>query len=139
MQLVQNIVARITLGKGRYDSATRCLQKLHWLPIQQRIEFKIISLVHKCIHGNAPPYLQRLIQHCNLTRRGLRSEEDTTRLLVPWTSRKTFAMCSFSILGLQLWNSLPQQLHKIDNYAKFKKELKTYLFKIAFLGHQPSR
>ena len=106
MQLVQNIAARITLGKGKYDSATRCLQKLHWLPIQQRIEFKIISLVHKCIHGNAPPYLQRLIQHCNPTRRGLRSEEDTTRLLVPWTSRKTFGTHSFNTLGPQLWNSL---------------------------------
>ena len=82
-QLVQNIVARITLGRRKYDSATRCLQKLHWLLIQQRIEFKIISLVHKCIHGNAPPYLQRLIQYTKPTRKGLRSEEGTTRLLVP--------------------------------------------------------
>ena len=139
MQLVQNKTARITLGKGKYESTTRCLEKLHWLPIQQRIDFKIISLVHKCLHGNAPPYLQRLIQHCNPTRRGLRSEDDTTRLLVPWTSRKTFATCSFSVLGPQLWNDLPRQLHKIDNYANFKKELKTHLFKVAFLGHQPSR
>ena len=139
MQLVQNIVARITLGRRKYDSTTRCLQKLHWLPIQQRIEFKIISLVHKCIHGNAPPYLQRLIQYTKPTRKGLRSEEDTTRLLVPWTSRKTFASRSFSVLGPQLWNNLPRQLHKIDNYISFKKELKTYLFKIAFLGHQPSK
>ena len=139
MQLVQNIAARITLGKRKYDSTTRCLQRLHWLPIQQRIVFKIISLVHKCLHGNVPPYLQRLIQHNNPTRRGLRSEEDTTRLLVPQTSRKTFATCSFSVLGPQLWNNLPRQLHKIDNYTSFKKELKTYLFKIAFLGHQPSK
>ena len=49
----------------------------------KRIEFKIISLVHKCIHGNAPPYLQRLIQYTKPTRKGLRSEEDTTRLVVP--------------------------------------------------------
>ena len=139
IQLVQNIAARITLGRRKYDSTTRCLQKLHWLPIQQRIEFKIISLVHKCIHGNAPPYLQRLIQYTKPTRKGLRSEEDTTRLLVPWTSRKTFASHSFSVLGPQLWNNLPRQLHKIDNYTSFKKELKTYLFKIAFLGHQPSK
>ena len=139
MQLVQNIAARITLGRRKYDSTTRCLQKLHWLPIQQRIEFKIISLVHKCIHGNAPPYLQRLIQYTKPTRKGLRSEEDTTRLLVPQTSRKTFASHSFSVLGPQLWNNLPRQLHKIDNYTSFKKELKTYLFKIAFLGHQPSK
>ena len=71
MQLVQNIAARITLGKRKYDSATSCLQKLHWLPIQHRIEFKIISLVHKCLHNNAPPYLQRLIQHTRPTRKGL--------------------------------------------------------------------
>ena len=139
MQLVQNIAARITLGRRKYDSATSCLQKLHWLPIQQRIEFKIISLVHKCINGTAPPYLQRLIQYTKPTRKGLRSEEDTTRLLVPQTSRKTFTSRSFSVLGPQLWNSLPRHLHKIDNYTSFKKELKTYLFKIAFLGHQPSK
>ena len=71
MQLVQNIAARITLGKGKHESATRCLEKLNWLPIQQRMDFEIISLVDKCLHGNAPPYLQRLIQHCNPTRRGL--------------------------------------------------------------------
>ena len=99
---------------------------------------KIISLVHKCLHDNAPPYLQRLIQHTRPTRTGLQSEEDTTRLLVPRTSRKTFASRSFSVLGPQLWNDLPRNLHRIDNYASFKKELKTYLFKVAFLGHKPS-
>ena len=71
MQLVQNIAARITLEMGKCESATRCLEKLHWLPIQHRVDFKIISLVHKCLHGQAPPYLQRLIQYCNPTRRGL--------------------------------------------------------------------
>ena len=74
MQLVQNIAARITLGKRKYDSATRCLQRLHWLPIQQRIEFKIISLVHKCIHGNAPPYSAKInpIQQPNQKRPQIR-------------------------------------------------------------------
>ena len=139
MQSVQNIAARITLGKGKYESTTKCLESLHWLPVQQKIDFKVISLVHKCLHGKAPPYLKRLIQHCQPTRRGLRSEDDATRLLVPCTSRKTFATHSFRVLGPQLWNNLPRQLHKIDNYAQFKKELKTHLFKVAFLGQQPSR
>ena len=31
MPAVQKIVAKITLEKGKYDSATRCLQTLHWL------------------------------------------------------------------------------------------------------------
>ena len=33
LQRVQNIAAKIVLGKGRYDSSTRCLAELHWLPI----------------------------------------------------------------------------------------------------------
>ena len=138
MQVVQNIAAKITLGKGKYDSATRCLQTLHWLPIKERIDYKIISLVYKCIHWGAPPYLERLVKYNTPGRRGLRSEDDTTRLVVPKTSRKTFATRSFSVLGPELWNQLPRRLHKIDSYASFKKELKTHLFKRAFLGQQPS-
>ena len=134
MQGVQNMAAKITLGCRKYDSAPRCLFQLHWLPIKERIEYKIISLVHKCLHNQAPPYLTRLINYYKTGRKGLCSQEDVTRLLVPKTSKKTFAAHSFSILGPELWNNLPRSLHKIDNYIAFKKELKTHLFKRAFLG-----
>ena len=59
IQAVQNIVAKITLGKGKYDSAIRCLQTLNWLPIEERIVYKIVSLVYKCLHREAPLYLER--------------------------------------------------------------------------------
>ena len=106
MQVVLNMAAKITLGKCKYGSASRCLVQLHWLPIKYRIDYKIISIVHKCLHEDAPPYLTRMIQHSKPGRQGLRSETDTTRLLVPWTSKKSFAACSFSVLGPQLWNQL---------------------------------
>ena len=106
MQAVQNMAAKITLGKGKFDSATRCLVQLHWLPIKARIEFKILSLVHRCLHGATPPYLERLIIHHKPTRPGLRSQHSTNRLLVPHTSKKTFAARSFSVMGPQLWNSI---------------------------------
>ena len=132
MQAVQNMAAKITLGKRKYDSATSCLVQLHWLPIRSRIEFKIVSLVHKCLHGEASPYLTRMIEYKQPGRRGLQSQHDTTRLLVPKTSKKTFAARSFSVLGPELWNKLPSTIREIDNYARFKKELKTHLFKIAY-------
>ena len=134
MQVVQNMAAKITLGHRKYDSASRCLFQLHWLPIKERIEYKIISLVHKCLHNQAPPYLTRLINYYKTGRKGLCSQDDVTSLLVPKTSKKTFAAHSFSVLGPELWNNLPRSLHKIDNYVAFKKELKTHLFKRAFLG-----
>ena len=92
MQAVQNMAAKITLGKGKFDSTNRCLVQLHWLPIKARIEFKILSLVHRCLHGAAPPYLERLIIHHKPTRPGLRSQHNTNRLLVPQTSKKN--ICS---------------------------------------------
>ena len=45
MQHMQNIGAEIILNKKSRDSTTECLKELHWLPIQQRIDFKILILV----------------------------------------------------------------------------------------------
>ena len=132
MQVVQNMAAKITLGRGKYDSATSCLVQLHWQPIKCRIDCEIISIVHKCLHEEAPPYLTRMIEYTKPTRQGLHSEKDNTRLLVPKTSKKTFAARSFSALGPTLWNTLPTSIREIDNYATFKKNLKTHLFKIAY-------
>ena len=131
MQTVQNMAAKITLGKKKYDSTTSCLVQLHWLLIKYRIDYKIRSIVHKCLHAESPPYLARMIEHGKLRREGLHSEIDTTRLLVPRTSKKTFAARSFSVLGPQLWNKLPTRIRKIDKSVTLKKELKTHLFKIA--------
>ena len=41
------------------------LNTLHLLPVKKRIDFKILSLVHKCLYGEAPEYLKNLliIQH----------------------------------------------------------------------------
>ena len=33
------------------------LKSLHFLPVKFRIEFKIVLLTHKCLHGYAPTYL----------------------------------------------------------------------------------
>ena len=59
LQREQNMAAKIVLKKGQYDSSTRCLEELHWLPIEQRINFKVVTLVHKCIHGKATSYLDK--------------------------------------------------------------------------------
>ena len=57
LQRVQNIAAKIVLGRSKYESSSKCLEELHWLPIQYRITFKVVTLVFRCIHGLAPSYL----------------------------------------------------------------------------------
>ena len=60
-QRIQNMCARLTLRRGKRDSITECLKELHWLPVKQRIQYKILTLTHKCVNKIGPKYLQELI------------------------------------------------------------------------------
>ena len=42
-------------------SITPILRQYHWLPVQKRIEYKILTLVFKALHNMAPKYLQELV------------------------------------------------------------------------------
>ena len=41
---VQNAAARLVTGTRRCDHITQVLQQLHWLPVRQRVEFKLAVL-----------------------------------------------------------------------------------------------
>ena len=57
LQLAQNTAVRIiTLTKKR-SHITDVLIDLHWLPVKQRIELKLLIFVFKSLHGSAPSYL----------------------------------------------------------------------------------
>ena len=114
------------------DSNSRSiLVKLHWLPICRRIEYKILTLVHKCLSCRVPKYLNKLlIEYPYAERRqGLRSQHQERRLVGPKTKLKTFAARSFSCAGPKWWNRIPNTLKTIENAHEFKNKLKTYHFK----------
>ena len=129
LQRIQNMCAKLVLGKTRYDSSTQCLKQLHWLPIVLRIKYKISCLVYKCLHGEAPAYLKDLLIYKKPPLRTLRSNADTEdHLIIPRTKRKTFAERAFSVKGPQIWNSLPSEIRCANSLNIFSKNLKTYLF-----------
>ena len=128
MQRVQNLAAKVILGKSKMESASECLLALYWLPIHSRIKHKILTLVHKCIVGSAPEYLQNLLVVHRPNRSGLRSALDTNLLVVPFVRCKTFAECSFIIQGPKMWNSLLEVLRNETDNDVFKSKLKTHLF-----------
>ena len=114
------------------DHATPYLRELHWLPVRERITFKILVYVYKCIHGLAPPYLTSLLRlHCP-ARPGLRSASDTTRLFQHNTIRslQTASNQAFSIAAPQIWNSLAISIRNSPSLDTFKKALKLKLFPI---------
>ena len=132
LQRVQNMAAKIVLQRSKFDSPSKCLEELHWLSIQYRINFKVVMLVFKCIHGLVPRYLEELITIKKLSRQGLRSEQVIRQLEVPRTTRHSFAARSFRVRGPKLWNPLPEHIKQIEDYSTFKKDLKTFYFRKVF-------
>ena len=131
LQTVQSMCAKLTLRKSEYDSTTEALLQLHWLPIRHRINFKIVTITHKCIYGTAPQYLKDLLTPVS-NPRSLRSSNDKTKLIIPFTRCKTFATRSFSIAAPMIWNQLPMSLQETANFELFKRQLKTHLYRVAF-------
>jgi len=46
LQPVQNAAARLVTGTRRRDHITPVLRQLHWLPVRQRVDFKLVLLVY---------------------------------------------------------------------------------------------
>ena len=128
-QRIQNICAKLMLGRTKYDSNTQCLYELHWLPVRKRIQFKILTLTYKCLDCKAPVYLRDFLVRLPVRCEGLRSQKVVRQLLEPRTKLKTFAARSFSCIAPRLWNQLSEDIKTSDNVDIFKAKLKTFLYK----------
>jgi len=129
LQSVQNAAARIVSGLRRHDHIrpTLGLLRLHWLPVRQRVLFKIAVLVYQCLNGLAPSYLA---DDCQLVSdvgpRRLRSSDSVTCAVR--RTQTTYGDRCFAIAGPRVWNSLPTELRQSDSLGQFKRRLKTHLF-----------
>lgn len=118
LQYVQNSAARLVFNRRKYDHATVLMEKLHWLPVKERIIYKINLLIHKCLFGIAPYELSNLLVF-DPTRTGkLKSVNKSNS---SWGDR------AFSIYAPKICNSLPYKLRMEPSTDKFKKLLKTHL------------
>lgn len=125
LQVVQNSAARLVFGANRFAHATPLLQSLHWLPIEQRIAFKINTLTFKCLHNLAPIYLSNLIEWYT-PGRSLRSSNSS--LLSCHRSNTSYGSRSFCNYAPVMWNALPLDLRSSQSLIQFRKSLKTFLF-----------
>lgn len=130
LQRMQNIAARIITLTRSSEHITPILKSLHWLPVKQRIHYKILLLTFRCLHNLAPVYLSDLLTPYTPSR-ALRSSEGNF-LIEPNTKLKTFGDRAFASAAPKLWNKLPAYLRACDDINVFKTSVKTILFKVAF-------
>ena len=132
LQLVQNAAARLLTNTRRRAHISPVLANLHWLPIACRIDFKILLITYKALHGLAPTYISELL--CPLTTvRSLRST-DQCLLAVPKSRLKTKGDRAFVVVAPILWNRLPLVIKNAESVNSFKKLLKTHLFRKHFIA-----
>jgi len=55
LQAVMNSAGRLISGLNKFDRISRVLRdRFHWLPVPQRIQYKLCLLVYKALRGLAP-------------------------------------------------------------------------------------
>ena len=68
LQKIQNFAARFVLLAPRHHHSTPLLEKLHWLPISERIKYKVGCMCFIAINGSGPAYLSELLHVCTPSR-----------------------------------------------------------------------
>ena len=124
LQRVQNLAARLALNDWR-SPTQQILVKLHWLPIQSRIKFKIWTLTYKLLSVNQPANL-RSLSTSYVPPRLLRSSDQC--LLTQPRTRACIGQRAFSVCAPSVWNSLPLSIRLSPTLATFKRNLKTFYF-----------
>ena len=137
-KLTKVLYAGVRFIFGLHGTASRLhmlpfLKRLHILPIKFRTEFKIALLTHKCLHGNAPAYLRKLIcPRFASTHYCLRVNHDKWLLQTMPHPSLVKSKSMFSFAAPKIWNSLPLPRREISSVSLFKTHLKSYFFNIAF-------
>jgi hypothetical protein len=95
LQRLQNRLIRAIKKLPYRADVTAARESLHWLPVRERITYKVAMLTFKALSCHQPPYLSELLTY-HIPPRSTRSSSDLSRLTVPRTRNKR-ASCNLFI------------------------------------------
>jgi len=129
LQTVQNAAVHVVTGTRKFDHITPVLHQLHWLPVRQRITFKLAMITFKCLRGLAPSYLADVCTPVSSVVGGWQLRSANSRILIMPCTRTMIGWRDFAVSGPATWNSLPVDLRTSSlSTETFSKKLKTHLF-----------
>ena len=121
LQRAQNNLARVVCQRGGRTDAKPLLRSLHWLPVKQRVTYKMATLTFKVLSSSTPANLNDLIQPA-VRVRPLRSSD--ALMLSAARTRTEFARRAFSVAAPHTWNSLPSDIRSCRTLHTFKNTSK---------------
>jgi len=126
LQRVQNSLARVVADKRcRREHIHPVLKELHWLPIAQRVEYKLALMTFKVLTLSQPHYLADIITEYKPSRE-LRSSSQRT--IARRQTKTVTGQRAFSFASRVVWGSLPESIRSCEALNPFKVKLKTFLF-----------
>jgi hypothetical protein len=129
LQVAQNTLARTVCQATWSSSATDLRKSLHWLPVQQRIDYKLAVVTYKARSTGVPTYLASLVDNYVPTRT-LRSADQF--LLCSPIVKLVCSRKAFSVNAPLVFNALPYNCRSARTLSSFKKLLKTHFFSCAY-------
>ena len=130
VQHVQNSLARVVTQSPKFTSSKPLLEKLHWLPIISRINFKIATLTYKAVHLDQPPSLRKYLKIKRAEANSVKTRYNDGYILEqPSGGKNKFGCRAFSYTAPAVWNKLPSCIRKAPSVMSFRKQLKTHYFK----------
>ena len=126
LQRAQNVIERVVTRLHRRTSADALLHKLHWLPIEDRIVFKLALLTYKILLIGSPSYLCTLLTIYRPSRTLRRSNSN---LLCATRTKTVTGSRAFRCAAPAIWNSLPNDIKSACSIESFRTKLKTFLFR----------
>ena len=117
---------------GQNTPALQTLKRLHWLPIQQKSEYKILTITYKCIRGQVLQCLKDLITMNKPKCDNMISNNKGATLAISKVKHKAFAACLFKYSAPLLWNHLPQHIKESPSIDICKTKVKTHLCHMTF-------
>ena len=99
LQSMQNYAAKIICNKQKYDSSTECLYKLHWLCIDYRCTYKLMTIVYKMLDEQEPQYLVNKLSFKTSDRTTRHNTAHSKHLIVPFNQKITHGDRGFSFTG----------------------------------------
>ena len=130
---ILNTSARLECVLHKYDHITPALRDiLHWLPMQQRLTYKLCIPTFTEIQAEAPPYIVELCKCINTIQSGRRLRSAAGgQLIVPRTFTD-YGKRAFAYAGRSIWNSLPTEPRLSSTSSTFCTGLNTFLFRVAY-------
>ena len=111
---------RVIMNLSLRDHVKPALKQLHWLPVQQRITYKLCLFMHQIHNGQAPQYLSDCVSTVSAASHRHRLRSSGSAVYVLPRTRTRFGE-RFFYSSPAAWNTLPSNLHDISDTSTFRK------------------